>query len=91
MFNNDKKLVVLYGRLLSLRVGERALIYHLGKITRTGVVISIQTDARDYTQFETRAKRYCVLPVPDCAPEMRITAPTRYAPAAIEPVLPLCA
>ena len=67
MLVNSKRLVVLYGRLLSLKIGECALIRQGRRMTRTGAVVSIQAETRGYVQFETRAARYCVVPASDQA------------------------
>ena len=72
MLKTDKRLVVISGSLLSLKVGESAVIYHGSMVTRTSAVASIQTHTRDIAMFETRNSRYCVVPVPGHAAAMRL-------------------
>ena len=87
----NKRSVTLCGRLLSLKVGENALICRDGKIVRTGIVVSIQSATQRYVRFETRDSRYCVVPVPDSALAMWSPAPPFCTPAERISALPACA
>jgi hypothetical protein len=75
----DKKTVVLRGWLMPLTLGESAVIYHAGGVTRTSVVVAIEGYRHGYMFFETKNSRYRVQVVPDAQPQRAV------------PPLPICA
>lgn len=69
MNKEEKATRTLSGTLLCpLMVGEKAVIFHQGLITRTSRVVDIHSRTADEIRFETLNTQYRLLTGPDCEP-----------------------
>lgn len=69
MNKGEKDTRTLSGTLLCpLMVGEKAVIFHQGLITRTSRVVDIHSRTADEIWFETLNTEYRLLTGPDCEP-----------------------
>lgn len=69
MNKGEKATRTLSGTLLCpLMVGEKAVIFHQGLITRTSRVVDIHSRTADEIRFETMNTEYRLLTGPDCEP-----------------------
>ena len=62
MLSREKKRVFLQGKILSLKVGECAIISSSQGTIRTSTVAAVEYPASDFIMFETRNSVYCVAP-----------------------------
>lgn len=69
MNEGEKATRTLSGTLLCpLMVGEKAVIFHQGLITRTSRVVDIHSRTADEVRFATLNTEYRLLTGPDCEP-----------------------
>lgn len=69
MNKGEKATKTLSGTLLCpLTVGEKAVIFHQGLITRTSRVVAVHSRTEDEVRFETLNTEYRLLTGPDCEP-----------------------